>query len=67
MAFFHTRLISFIVLHFLEILYSNMVNKWMILTSMIKGEGPKSINDHKSILCSYIFKKLNVQGSEFTF
>ena len=45
-----------------------MVNKWMILTAMIKGEGPKSINDHKSILCSYISKKLNVQGgSELTF
>ena len=44
-----------------------MVNKWMILTAMIRGEGPKSINDHKSILCSYILKKLNVQGSELTF
>ena len=44
-----------------------MVNKWMILTAMIKGEGPKSINDHKSILYSYILKKLNVQGSELTF
>ena len=46
-----------------------MVNKWMILTfDLIKGEGPKSINDHKSILYSYILKKSsNVQGSELTF
>ena len=46
-----------------------MVNKWMILTfDLIKGEGPKSINDHKSILCSYISKKLTVQGgSKLTF
>ena len=46
-----------------------MVHKWMILTSMIKGEGPKSINDHKSMLIMFIYlkKKSNVQGSELTF